>query len=84
MRGKSFAKDKVEADFEALLNGIRPHKDHAGHGGTIFKEWWEDRRGMVNVQIKSLVEQISELEKKIGQLLDRIVDTSNPSIVSAY
>lgn len=50
----------------------------------LFKKRWNESESRNKEERASLKLQIAATEKKIGQLLERIVETSNESVVSAY
>ncbi len=51
---------------------------------AMFRDAWDIRLAKASEASKGLKNNIKQLEKQIDQLLDRIVDASNSSVVSAY
>ena len=50
----------------------------------MFKDAWEMRLGQAVEAAKTLKSNVTEVEKQIEKLLDRLVGASNESVVSAY
>ena len=81
---KSIKREVIEAEFEQFLLSLKPTKELFNLALTMFKELWEYRLEFQKTNSKSLQLEINKTEKKIGQLLDRIVDAESTSVVSAY
>lgn len=84
MWGKSVARSKVEESYEAVLRAIVPTQEMFNALMLLFKKRWNESESRNKEERASLKLQIAATEKKIGQLLERIVETSNESVVSAY
>ena len=50
----------------------------------MFQDAWDARLARSSESTNELKKNILQLEKQIDQLLDRIVEASNGSVVSAY
>ena len=50
----------------------------------MFKNVWDQRVEQAHAGMVSLKRDVTKIEKQIGGLLDRIVDTTIPSVASAY
>jgi site-specific DNA recombinase len=50
----------------------------------MFKDAWDMRLARASHAAKLLKTNVAQIEKQIDQLLDRIVDASNTSVVAAY
>lgn len=81
---KSIRRDELEGAFEELLMELRPHRNLFELGATVFREMWNSQKKKSADNAKGLKSEIKKIEKQIDQLLDRIVDASTPSVVSAY
>ncbi len=81
---KSIKREVIEAEFEQFLLSLKPTKELFNLALTMFKELWEYRLEFQKTNSKSLQLEINKTEKKIGQLLDRIVDAESTSVVNAY
>jgi len=84
MWGKSVARDKIEEAYEALLRSIVPTEEMFNALLVLFKKRWSESESRSKEERTSLKLQINAIEKKVGQLLERIVDTTSESVVSAY
>lgn len=84
MWGKSVARSKIEEAYEALLRAIIPTEEMFNALMLLFKKRWSESGSRTKEERTSLKVQIAATEKKIGQLLERIVKASNVSVISAY
>ncbi len=82
--GKSIARDKIERALEALIRSLTPARDVVNLATTSFRDQW-DRRSKESKERKTALKlETVAVEKKISQLLDRIVEADNPTVISAY
>ena len=63
---------------------MQPRRELLEVSKAIFKDMWDQRILQASEMAKAYKSDIAKLEKKIEGLLDRIVDASSDSIVSAY
>ncbi|WP_206018260.1 hypothetical protein [Roseovarius nitratireducens] len=56
----------------------------SGQGKVLVRDAWDIRLAQAYEASKGLKANVKQLEMQIDQLLDRIVDASNGSVVSAY
>lgn len=70
--------------YEGLLRAIIPTEEMFNALMLLFKKRWSESESRTKDERTSLKLQIAAAEKKIGQLLERIVETSNESVISAY
>ncbi len=82
--GKSIRRDKIEGEFEELLQTMQPTENVFQIARIMFKEAWDQRMAQSNHALQELKRQVSEIEKQVGRLIERVVDTDNPTIASAY
>ena len=82
--GKSVRKEKLEQSFETLLRSLQPTDGLFAIASAMFREIWEHRLAYAESEKAVQRKQIAELDKQVAQLLDRIVDASSGSVVSAY
>ena len=82
--GKSIRREKIEAEFEALLASLVPSEQLFRIATTMFEKLWNDRLESQKIQSRSLEGEIRKIERSVDQLLDRIVDTDSPSVIRAY
>lgn len=82
--GKSIRRDKIEGEFEALLQGLTPAKPIFKIAAAVFKAIWEFRVESQAVRSKQLQADANATQKKIDQLLERIMDAESGSVIKAY
>ena len=82
--GKSIKKELIESAFEELLHTITPPKAIFDMAKAMFKEHWEARSHGRHKEIFTIKQEKTEVERKISQLLERIVDTQSQSVLKTY
>ncbi len=82
--GKSIPRDKVQAEFEALLHQLTPSAELFALASTIFKDLWERQAATMRDMKNDLMRQARSLDDKIAQLLDRIVVAESATVIAAY
>ena len=83
-RSKSIRREVIEGEFEELLKSLSPSKALIDMVHTMFKELWKQRKAQQSKRKKALHNQLQHLDRQAQQLLDRILEASVPSIVTAY
>ncbi len=81
---KSIPRDKMEGDFEAILQSMQPAENLFKLARAMFKDAWRQRLAQSKHIAETLKTDLSKNEKQMDQLLDRIVDAENPTVISAY
>jgi len=81
---KSFRKEKLEGEFTALLATLAPSEGLFHLAFEMFRDLWNEKMQKAGAQSMALRKEIAATEKKIGQLLDRIVEAASDSLVRAY
>ena len=81
---KTIKRDKVEGDFAELLTTMTPSKRVFDLCLDMFRSLWGKRLEQTQVARQSWKKEISDIEKKTDGLLQRIVDTDSPTLISAY
>ena len=81
---KSIKRGDVDAAFEGLLRKLQPTASLVKIATEMFKQAWDIRFKQSQAIKKSLETDVSEFDLQIEQLVNRIVDTSSPSIIAAY
>lgn len=82
--GKSIRREKIEGEFEELLQSLQPSESLFIMASAMFKDLWNHRLSQGEVQVKALGAQLGKIEKQVSQLLERILDASVPSVIAAY
>ena len=81
---KSVRREKIEGEFETLLASLKPTEGLFNLAFDMFRDLWDARLMSARSQGASLEKDIKLVERKIEQLLDRIVEASSDSVVRAY
>jgi site-specific DNA recombinase len=82
--GKSIRREKLEGEFEALLQSVTPSQKLFKVARAMFAELWSRRLAQAESQSKALGAQLIKVERQVGQLLERILAASVPSVIAAY
>ncbi len=82
--GKSIPRDKLESEFEAILKTIQPGKPLVDMVTYMFRSAWTQRQALVDDMIASARERLSQTEKQIDALLNRIMEATSPAVIGAY
>ena len=82
--GKSFPKADVEGRFEDLLKKLTPSQKLTGLVHEALDSILEQRSAQFEAIRTSLQKDLKAVEKTIDDLLDRIVETTNASVITAY
>ena len=81
---KSIRRDVLEDAFTGYLRALQPSETLLALTKAMFKNIWDQRAEQAQAGMVSLKREVTKIEKQIDGLLDRIVDASMPSVVSAY
>ena len=81
---KSIRRDALETEFDELVATLQPAGQLFKIAKAMFKHAWNQRLAQTSVMIRTIEQDITKIEKQTEHLLDRIVDATNPSVVSAY
>lgn len=82
--GKSIRRDVIQGEFEELLQGMRPADSLYRIACKMFRKLWDHRLQSETERKAALKHEITAIERKVDQLLDRIVETETPSVVQAF
>ncbi len=83
-RGKSIRRDVIEGQFGQLIAQLRPTAQALGLFKDLFFKAWDERASRTEEIAKALRNDLRKTEQQIEQLLDRIVEASTASVISAY
>lgn len=81
---KSIKRDQLEGAFEDMLMRLEPSQSLFALVKAMFGDAWNARLAQARAATKELKASVKHVEKQIDQLLDRIVDATNDSVVGAY
>lgn len=74
--GKSIRRDRIESEFDALLQEVTPSETLFRIARKMFTDLWAHRAQQAETQTKAMRLQLVKVEKQAAQLLDRILDAS--------
>ncbi len=81
--GKSIARDKIEGEFESLLQSVQPSKGLVKTTLAMFRTYWEIKIAQAKENASAITSEIKDAETQIAKLVDRIVKISNEDAISA-
>jgi site-specific DNA recombinase len=81
---KSVRKETLEEDFETILHKLTPTPDLMYITRQAVKKVWKKHKNGQGLDRDALKKQIKEIDKKIEQFMDRIVETDSPTLIKAY
>ena len=81
---KSIRRDELEGEFEGLLQTLQPSESLFKLAKAMFKDVWDMRLAQAAGMAKTIKTNVAKIDKQIEQLLDRIVDTDNATVVRRY
>jgi site-specific DNA recombinase len=83
-KGKSIRREVVEGDFEALLKALVPSEELFDLASSMFRDLWDQREEAMKKHGQSMKAELSQVERKIEQLMDRLVEADSESVIRAY
>jgi site-specific DNA recombinase len=84
MKGKSIRKEKMESDFEKLLSSMRPSDEVIELAKVTFDDAWQTQSQALKQDAEKIRKEIMLIERKSEQLMDRVIEADNPTMVSKY
>ena len=82
--GKSVKRAVVEGAFEELLRQLVPSADLFNLFSKLFRKRWAEAESKLKEIRAALKLEGAAIEKKIAQLLDRIVESESQTVIGAY
>ncbi len=82
--GKSIRRDVIESEFAKLLASVQPPPELFKVAEKMLRKLWERSLQASDALIQAHQQELVRLKKQIAQLLDRVVQTQNDSVVAAY
>lgn len=82
--GKSIKRADIQGDFEDLLQGLRPARELFLTVQAMLKDMWEHSRSQWAEQAAAMKKRIKTIERKVEQLVDRIMDSESTAVITAY
>ena len=81
---KSIPRTKIESEFESLLKELQPTTCLFKTVSAMFKDVWNFQLNSTVVMKHSVKKELNKIERQTEQLLDRIVESASPTVISAY
>lgn len=81
---KSIKRDKLEGDFEALLKDLKPAAILFTMAFEMFRDLWAEKEASIEEDRAAIQRQITQNERKVAQLVDRLVDADSQTLIKAY
>ena len=81
---KSISRAKIEDGFEGILQALQPTKQLFSIARAMFADVWDMRLAQAQNDQKVVKKQLCAISKQVESLLNRIVDATNASVISAY
>ncbi len=82
--GKSIPRKKLEGEFAELLSSVRPSPTLLKVAAVMFQDIWDQRVTLAKDMAAGIRREIEAADKRIGDLVDRLVETDNTTLISAY
>ena len=83
-KGKTIAKAKLEGEFEAVLKSMKPTPHLFNVAYHMFRDAWEMRLSQTKEAAKAFTRQAADIEKQIDEIVDRMVQITNPRALTAF
>jgi len=84
LKWKSINRDKFHSEFDEILKTLTPKKDTIKCFEEIFIDLLKDRKDIFTQNHNKLEREISDIDKKIDNFIDRIWNTSSQKLVENY
>ena len=81
---KMINRDKMETEFKELLAGVQPTPSLLMLFKTMFADAYEMHVAQAQNRIKAFKQESIDLEKQITNLVERIMETTNQAVITAY
>jgi site-specific DNA recombinase len=82
--GKSIPRDRLENEIGAFVKSLQPSKTLFQLAASMVKHLWDHQRQQAAEIARSSKLQMSELEKQIDQILDRMMDVTNRDVIARF
>ena len=84
MYRKSIRAEKIDAAFAEVMHALSPSKGLVGLVKTMLQDAWGQRLAQTNTIKETIKRDIAQLDKQLDGLLDRIVESDNPTVIAAF
>ena len=83
-KSKTISRDKLEGEFADLLGQLQPAPSLVKVATAMLIDCWNQRLARAEEIAESYSEQAEACERQISELVDRIVEATNPRVIKAY
>jgi site-specific DNA recombinase len=83
-KSKSVSREKMEAGFGEIMKSLQPVQSLFGLAKAMLRDAWDLRLTQAHKEKDELQRQQKDVERQIEGLLDRVVEATSASVVSAY
>lgn len=80
--GKSVKRDTVEGAFEDMLTKLTPRPELLNLFSKIFRKRWNEAEAKAGEGRIAIKREAALIEKKIGQILDKIVESESRAVIA--
>lgn len=84
MYGKSIRRDKLESEFGEMVKNLTPSAEFAVMTKALLKAIWDENISKAKDRKDKILKAIEELDKSLSQTIDRLMTTTNKTIINAY
>ena len=81
---KNIRSEELEADFDRLLESMRPSQELLFAAHAMLKALWALREGDSKQLAEQSRRELQATERKIEQLVARLVEADSPAVIQAY
>ena len=81
---KSIRKEKIEGEFAVLLADLKPSANLFAMAFEMFRDIWQAKLQSAEDEKQSMQRQLTQIDRKSTQLLDKLIDTNNATVITAY
>ena len=82
--GKSIRRDRIEGDFDSLLQTVQPNEKLFTVAERMLRKWWDHLLANAGDRKKALAAQLAKVERDVDKVLERILDVSEPRVLAAF
>ncbi|GFE52393.1 hypothetical protein So717_41460 [Roseobacter cerasinus] len=82
--GKSIPRDKIEGEVGEIVKALTPTQSLITLTTQMFKDAWAMRSDQAKANIAAGKRRLASIEREIEQVLARIMDTNNDTVIRAY
>ena len=81
---KSIRRDVLEGQFGEMVQNLQPTQGLIAIAKVMFKHAWKQRMAQAEGLLQAIKHDAAKIDKQIEGLLDRIVQSENSTLITAY